>query len=241
MTANTTANSPAATDARTLVLWDIDLTLIDARGLGHGWYRTALRSVAGLDLVHLPSFPGRTERAITLELLRMHDLEPSEELIARLHAELIDVATREHGLLPSRGKALPGAVAALEALARQENVVQSLVTGNLVEIARHKLAAFGLDGHVDFEIGGYGSVSEHRPALVLDAVRRATAKHGGEFTAVVIGDTPLDVEAALHHNAFAIGVATGRSSVADLRAAGAHVALEDLSDTDAVLSAILQR
>lgn len=223
----------------TLVLWDIDLTLIDVRGLGHDWYRTALRATSGLDLVHVPSFPGRTERAITRELLTAHDLEPTEELVARLHAELIDVATRERDLLPTRGHALPGALAALKALGAQEDVVQSLVTGNLVEIARYKLAAFGLDEHLDFEIGGYGSVSEHRPALVLEAVRLATAKHTREFRPVVIGDTPHDVDAALHHGAVAIGVATGRSDVAELREAGAHVVLEDLSDTAAVLAAVL--
>ncbi|ONI88403.1 haloacid dehalogenase [Saccharothrix sp. ALI-22-I] len=225
----------------TLVLWDIDLTLIDARGLGHEWYRTALRAAAGLDLVHTPSFPGRTERAITLELLAAHDLEPTEELVTRLHAELIDVATRERELLPSRGHALPGASAALAALAARENVVQSLVTGNLVEIARFKLAAFGLDEHVDFEIGGYGSVSEHRPELVLEAVRLASAKHTRDFRSVVIGDTPHDVDAALHHGAVAIGVATGRSSSDELREAGAHIVLTDLSDTAAVLAAVLDQ
>ncbi|MEV8440908.1 haloacid dehalogenase-like hydrolase [Actinosynnema sp. NPDC051121] len=225
----------------TLVLWDIDLTLIDARGLGHDWYRTALRAVAGLDLVHVPSFPGRTERAITRDLLTAHDLEPTEELVARLHAELIDVATRERDLLPTRGRALPGAMAALKALAERADVVQSLVTGNLVEIARYKLAAFGLDEHLDFDIGGYGSVSEHRPELVLEAVRLATAKHTREFRPVVIGDTPLDVDAALRHGAVAVGVATGRSSVAELRDAGAHVVLDDLSDTAAVLAAVSTR
>jgi phosphoglycolate phosphatase-like HAD superfamily hydrolase len=56
---------------------------------------------------------------------------------------------------------------------------------------------------------------------------------------VVIGDTPHDVDAALHHGAVAIGVATGRSSAAELREAGAHVVLTDLSDTAAVLAAVL--
>lgn len=223
-----------------LVLWDIDLTLIDARGLGHTWYRTALQAVTGLELVHVPSFSGRTERAITLELLALHDLKATDEMVDRLHEELVAVATREAHLLPTHGHALPGAAAVLAALAR-ERVVQSLVTGNLVEIARFKLAAFGLDTHLDFEIGGYGTVSEHRPELVLEAVRLANAKHGKDFSAVVIGDTPHDVDAALHHGALAIGVATGRSSVEELEDAGAHVVLEDLSDTEAVLSAILRR
>ncbi|MFI9817518.1 HAD family hydrolase [Saccharothrix variisporea] len=225
----------------TLVLWDIDLTLIDARGLGHTWYRTALEAVTGLELVHVPSFPGRTERAITLELLALHDVEPTDEMVDRLHEELVAVATREAHLLPTHGHALPGAAEVLAALAAEEDVVQSLVTGNLVEVARFKLAAFGLDTHLDFEIGGYGTVSEHRPELVLEAVRLANAKHGKEFSAVVIGDTPHDVDAALHHGALAIGVATGRSSVRELEDAGAHVVLKDLSDTSAVLSAILRR
>ncbi|GGP48321.1 HAD family hydrolase [Saccharothrix coeruleofusca] len=226
---------------RTLVLWDIDLTLVDARGLGRGWYRTALLAAAGLEMVHTPSFAGRTERAITAELLTAHGLEPTEELVTKLHAELIAIAGAEHALLARRGRALPGAAEALAALAARGDVVQSLVTGNLVEIARYKLAAFGLDTHLDWEIGGYGSVSEHRPALVAEAVRLASAKHGlTPSSVVVIGDTPHDVDAALHHGHVAIGVATGRSSARELREAGAHVVLDDLSDTPAVVAAVLR-
>lgn len=228
---------------KTLVLWDIDLTLVDVRGIGHDWYRTALNSATGMELRQVPSFPGRTERAITMELLVAHDIEPTEELIGRLHAELVEAADREHPLLAQRGHALPGSAEALAALGARSDVVQSLVTGNLVEIARYKLAAFGLDTHVDFEIGGYGTVSEHRPELVTEAMRLATAKHGADFPperVVVIGDTPHDVAAALHHGAIAIGVATGRSTEAELREAGAHTVLTDLSDTDAVLAAVLR-
>ncbi|MFD7656440.1 HAD family hydrolase [Actinosynnema sp. NPDC059797] len=223
----------------TLVLWDIDRTLVDAGRIGVDWYRAALRAAAGLDLARTPPFGGRTERWITLELLSLHDLVPTEELVARMHVELVAAATREHALLPDRGRALPGARAAVEALARRDDVVQSLVTGNLPEIARFKLAAFGLDEHLDFEIGGYGQLSEHRPELVLEAVRLATAKHAREFRTVVVGDTPHDVEAALSHDAVAVGVATGRSSAEELREAGAHTVLADLSDTEAVLAAVL--
>lgn len=225
----------------TLVLWDIDRTLIDAGGLGVEWYRTALRAAAGLDLVRTPPFGGRTERWITLRLLTLHDLEPSEELVSRMHAELVAAAAREHVLLPDHGRALPGALAAVEALARRDDVVQSLVTGNLPEIARFKLAAFGLDTHLDFEIGGYGQLSEHRPELVLEAVRLARAKHAREFRTVVVGDTPHDVDAALRHGAVAVGVATGRCGAEELREAGAHVVLGDLADTAAVLDAVLGR
>ncbi|MFC6092902.1 HAD family hydrolase [Saccharothrix lopnurensis] len=225
----------------TLVLWDIDRTLVDAGPVGVDWYRAALRAATGLDLARTPPFGGRTERWITLELLALHDLAPTEELVARLHVELVAAAGREHARLPELGRALPGARAAVEALARRDDVVQSLVTGNLPEIARFKLAAFDLDRHLDLEVGGYGQLSEHRPELVLEAVRLATAKHAREFRAAVVGDTPHDVEAALRHGAVAVGVATGRSSAEELREAGAHTVLADLSDTAAVLAAVLDR
>ena len=56
---------------------------------------------------------------------------------------------------------------------------------------------------------------------------------------MVIGDTPLDIEAALAAGARAVGVATGRYPAAELPAAGAHAVLPDLTDTDAVLQALL--
>lgn len=65
-----------------------------------------------------------------------------------------------------------------------------------------------------------------------------TADFGGTAT-VLVGDTPLDIEAALNTGARAVGVATGRYSAAELAAAGAHAVLPDLTDTAQVVTAIL--
>jgi phosphoglycolate phosphatase-like HAD superfamily hydrolase len=131
----------------------------------------------------------------------------------------------------------------IAALASRDDVVQSLVTGNLIEVADVKLAPFGLLDHIDLAIGGYGSLSAERSDLVLAAMQLAAEKHGGfePTSVVVIGDTPNDVRAALRHGAVAIGVATGRHSLAHLREAGAHAVFRDLSDTEKVLSAVLNR
>jgi phosphoglycolate phosphatase len=226
-----------------LVLWDIDLTLVDLRGLGGAWYTSALATVTGVVLDEMPPFPGRTERAITSELLAAHGIEPTEELIQRIWAELETQSRRSLPTLADHGHALPGAATALSTMAGHGGIVQTLVTGNLPEVALHKLSAFDLHEHVDFEIGGYGSLSEFRPALVEHAVARAAGKHGVPFapeSVVAIGDTPHDVYAALHHGMIAIGVATGRHTEAELRDSGAHTVLPDLADTPAVLAAVLR-
>ncbi|QWF83075.1 HAD family hydrolase [Amycolatopsis sp. CA-230715] len=225
-----------------LVLWDIDLTLVDLRGLGGALYRGALANVAGIELREMPKFPGRTEVGISTELLRMHGVDPAPETLRKLWAELVLLSEKELPTMAGRGSALPGAAATLSTVAGQDGVVQSLVTGNLPEIARHKLTAFGLDEHIDFAIGGYGSSSGHRPDLVRDAVRKASEKHDARFApeaVVVVGDTPLDIEAGLEHDATTVGVLTGHHTEEELRAAGAHAVLADLSHTPTVLEVLL--
>ena len=73
------------------------------------------------------------------------------------------------------------------------------------------------------------------------ASRRAAARRSPPRDAVVIGDTPLDVGCAAHVGARSLAVATGSHSVEELRAAGADVVLQDLSDTDAVLALRIDR
>jgi phosphoglycolate phosphatase len=142
-----------------------------------------------------------------------------------------------------RGRALPGAAAALAALAaRRRAAVQSVLTGNVRPLAEAKLGALGLTGYLDLEIGAYGDHHENRAELVHLARRNAARAHRGDFggdATVVVGDTPLDVSAAQAAGARAVAVATGTSSAADLAAAGADAVLADLSDTGAVLTAIL--
>ncbi len=122
------------------------------------------------------------------------------------------------------------------------DVVQALLTGNIRALAEVKLAALGLSGHLDFDVGAYGDVHEVRSELVGPARRKAALAYGADFggeATVLVGDTPLDIEAALVTGARAVGVATGHFSVAELNAAGAHAVLPDLTDTGRVLAAVL--
>jgi phosphoglycolate phosphatase len=122
---------------------------------------------------------------------------------------------------------------------------QSVLTGNIRSVAEVKLAALGLREWLDLCIGAYGDDHEDRTELVHVARRRAAAVHGrsaaefGGTATVVIGDTPLDISAALAAGARAVGVATGSYSADDLAVAGADAVLPDLTDTVAVLRTLL--
>jgi len=221
------------------VLWDIDLTLVDYSGIGRRWYADALSAVVGVPLKHLPSFPGRTERSLAREFLAAHDSSQSDEQVERFFAALTEQAEQDRPDLPTLGRALAGAPEILAELAVREGVVQSLVTGNLPVLANYKLAAFDLHHHIDFETAGYGSLSEHRHDLVAAAITQSSAKHGEFDSVVVVGDTPHDVAAGLHHGTTTVGVATGRFTATELAESGAHVTLPDLADTPTVVRALL--
>jgi phosphoglycolate phosphatase len=233
-------------DVRLLVLWDVDYTLLAADGVGRELYETALDEMYGLPLtVPLRSFAGRTDSAIALELLTVAGLPDPGQEVQPFQAFLAARADQVEADVRSRGRVMPGAAEALAAMAAARpdgEVIQSLLTGNLPELARAKLTALDLTEHVDLTIGAYGDVSAIRADLVHVARRNAAARHGGEFTGratILVGDTPDDIGAALATGASAVGVASGSFSARQLADAGAHVVLPDLADTGAVVATIL--
>jgi phosphoglycolate phosphatase-like HAD superfamily hydrolase len=194
---------------------------------------------------------GRTDRAIAREVLALagldgHDgMDGLDQQLLVFQAALNDTAPAFAARARQVVTALPGASAALAGLATLalgQGPVQSLLTGNIRPMAEIKLAAAGLTRHLDLEVGSYGDLHEIRAELVAPARAAAAAAYGQDFggtATVLIGDTPLDVAAALATGARAVGVATGHFSTADLAAAGAHAVLPDLTGTAAVVSAIL--
>lgn len=224
---------------RPLVLWDIDGTLVATAPHGRDAFADAYEAVTGRAAEGLVSMAGRTDLEIAHEILERHGIEATDDLLERFGRELHASLRRRADRIPVDGHAKPGAAAAITALAREPDVVQSLLTGNIAPNALIKLEAFGLADHLDFEIGAYGSDHRMRPELVAIAVSKARAKHGGEFAPVLIGDTPLDIAAAKASGARAVAVATGPFGAGDLHEADA--VLEDLSDTAAALDAILSR
>jgi phosphoglycolate phosphatase len=227
--------------ATTLVLWDIDHTLIETRGVGGEVYSEAFRKVTGHDLEMMPELAGRTEPVIFRDALKANGITASEGLYPEFAAEQARGYVDHLDDLRRRGRALPGAAEALRELSRREDVTQSVLTGNTRPSAEIKLRAFDLDRYLDFGIGAYGTDVDTRADLVKIARQRAEKAYGlnfGNDATVLIGDTPNDVAAALASGARIIAVATGRDSAAALADAGAPAVLSDLTDTSAILEAI---
>jgi phosphoglycolate phosphatase-like HAD superfamily hydrolase len=223
-----------------LVLWDIDRTLVAVTA---NYFLPALSAATGRQLRDAPEMGGRTDRAIISRVLALQGIAVTEELLEACYAGLAAAAHERAAEMRENGQALPGAAAALAAMAGFPGVVQTVVTGNIAPVARQKLSLFELAHHIDFEIGGYGSESLDRREMVGLARERAQRKHGRRIAAgsvVVVGDTPHDIAGARESGVIAVGVASGSSKAEDLWAAGAHAVLPSLADTSAVVAAIMR-
>ena len=215
---------------RTILLFDIDGTLVSAGGAG----RRAVVRIFGAhfarpEIFDGVRFHGMTDRAIIRGGLERLGLPADEAAIDGLCAKYLAALAIE--IPRSEGfRVLPGVTTLLEALAGRAHVAVGLGTGNLREGARIKLEHAGLFQH--FAFGGFGCDAEDRAALLRVGVARG-ARHLGApadtCRIVVIGDTPKDVAAARAIGAESLTVETSGSPVPELMAAGATWAFPDLA------------
>ena len=229
--------------ARRVVLFDIDGTILWSDGAGRRAVFQSLEEHFGKTGPGEHRFDGKTDPQIVRELMRHAgladaDIDARIEVVLERYLALLrqELDTPEHGR-----HVFPGVHELLDALESRDDVVVGLLTGNIHPGAHAKLSAVGIDPE-RFVIGAFGSDHHDRPELPEIARRRAERLLGHPVSGrdiVVIGDTPADVACGVSIGARAIGVATGRYSVEELRACGAAAVFSDLSDTAAVVRAIL--
>ena len=217
-------------------MWDVDYTLLRGGGVAARAWQAAFTAVTGMSWRASPNFGGRTDLEVCAETFAAHGVtDCTPELFFARYVE--EVHVNRH-LFAEQGALMPGVRAVLDRLSAHPGVVQTLVTGNVPEVAAAKVAAFALADVFDTEVGGYGTDDSVRATLVRRSLARAEAKYAQRFQPVVIGDTVHDITAALANDAIAVGVATGSTSMAALVEAGAHAVFPDLSDVDAVVRAV---
>ena len=224
-----------------LVLWDVDGTLVDTAPHGREAFADAFGALFGRAPERLPDMSGRTDQEIAVDLLDSNGVDDAERRLPDFLEAFASAFGEREPTISADGRVLPGARAAIAALAREPAVVQSLLTGNIEANAALKLATLGIGEGLDLAIGGYGSDGRRRPDLVAVARRKAEAKYGVDVApeqTVLVGDTPLDVAAAREAGARSVAVAGGHTGREELAAARPDALLDDLCDTDAVVAAV---
>jgi phosphoglycolate phosphatase len=224
-----------------LVLFDIDGTLLLTGGAGVRAMTRAFEATFGIrDAFEGIPVAGRTDTYLLSQALRRSDTPDSPENHERFRGAYVALLAGEI-LQPGHGRRglMPGVEALLAAMRQRQEFHIALLTGNYEHAAQIKLRHFNVATYFDW--GVFGEESADRNELGRIAMTRAAERSvpaRARAQAVVIGDTPHDVECAHAAGLRALAVATGSYSVSELEVAGADVVLADLSDVDGVLAIV---
>ncbi len=218
------------------VLFDIDGTLLLTAGAGQQAFAAAFAELFDITEISIDvPFAGRSDRAIALELMQVHGVEPSAE---HWHQFVASYLKQLETMLPQcDGQVMPGVVPLLEAIGQIDHALLGLLTGNLKSGATRKLAHYGLADH--FAFGGFGDLWNDRDDIASEAYEQARFHARGNLAGVmVIGDTIHDIRCARSIGACAVAVPTGNTSANELREHSPDLLVANLTDIEPLLERI---
>ncbi len=231
-----------------LLLFDLDGTLIEwgdpvhLDAIDHSVH-TLFPACSGVSVRQI-EFDGRVQRRMVRELLARAGLDgsiPPEELEPAFAVAGERYARHWEERNDMVRDPLPGVHALLERLAGDDRFALAIITGTASRIAEVKLRRHRLDRF--FPTGAFGDEVEDRVELVRLAISRAERHYGTSFPPgriAALGDTPHDIACGHACGTTGLGIATGRHSVETLAASGADAVVPDLTDTGAVVRALLR-
>ncbi len=213
------------------IFFDIDGTLLYARGAGRKAFRQAFDEALGWDqgVEHI-NFYGATDLDVFRRIAgdRGETSTPEMESAfferpgARLDEHMVQTPPE---IFPNIGRIVPH-------LSSHWNL--GIVTGNIEVTAKLKLKHAGLLDY--FEPNGFGCGCDHPDRVEI--ARIALERAGNPERTVLIGDTPRDVEAAKANGMVSIAVATGGFDFQALKKTGADFVFENLADTARLLTVL---
>lgn len=214
-----------------LFLFDIDGTLVNLTDVHVAAYQYAYQRITGTAVAResLVQRFGETEQQIHAEVFEEY------HLAKRLIGAVVDAYLRSllERLPTASIRPLPGVTEFLTAL-KKRGAACGIVTGNVEVTGRRILEQSGLLPF--FSAFGYGDGAAQRADIVRRAIE-AAKKHGCPFDRViVIGDSPMDIQAGKANSAFTVGVATGPFPPERLRAA--DLVLDSLEEYQKILERV---
>jgi phosphoglycolate phosphatase len=222
-----------------LILFDIDGTLTRTQN-GYMPFNEAIQKTFGISGDIRTVVPdGNTDPMIVKDIFVNANvaIEILDAEWPRFSANLRDCYKNAVDQGRTTVRALPGALALLQAISADKKFHSSVVTGNFEATAAVKLQAAGLASYLCR--GAYASDSQHRPDLPHIARMRWEETTGKTLLpehCVVIGDTPKDLAAARHNQMKCVLVGTGRYPLEELSYWKPEGCLPDMTDTDSILA-----
>jgi phosphoglycolate phosphatase len=221
-----------------VLFWDIDGTLLATGGAGMFAWNDAVKEQTGRDFDLKTSLrsAGFTDYQIgvrTFEYLGIPVTDERVDQLVRRYEELLPASLHRIA-----GRVLPNVRAILERLAADRPDVRSyLLTGNTAAGARAKLTHYGL-----WDLLSRGAFCVDATARAGIAARAlALARADGpvaDGSAIVIGDTPHDIECANAVGARTLVVATGGYALPELLALQPWYGCNELPGPDDFLALI---
>lgn len=213
-----------------LLLWDIDGTLLSAKGAGPMAFDRATIDHFGFEVpVGSVDWLGATDYSIAYALLE----KAGREATRNEAQELIDcyLSYLPEMLDATNARAIEGTHELLERYDKLDSVHQGLLTGNVRRGADIKLGYLGVDHF--FRFGAFADYSDERNDLSRYALELAREHLHSEWSAeqiYVIGDTPKDIECGKVIGAHTVAVATGHHTVDQLKVYEPSVVFESFAD-----------
>lgn len=214
------------------LLFDIDGTLLYAKGVGRPAFAKAFQQAYGVEAnFDNVSFVGATDTAVIRQMATALHITSTP-----MHEEAFYIAltkTLDDALAATTPHVYPGVKDFLQTLC-EHGFTLGIVTGNIRTTAWSKLLYAGLAPY--FTFSATSSDHYHRNEIAKIAQQRAHAL-GCEIKCL-IGDTPEDIKAAHALGVPALAVATGWLSSKFLLSEGADACLEDYSSLPHALSTL---
>ena len=206
---------------KALILWDVDGTLVEMGRGREDKHHRAIELISERSISKQIRRGGQTDFEIISELVRVNDIDPG---VIPSALDLLDKLTNDE-LQRQPLLATPNAKLTIDEFAKR-GYTNGLLTGNTRARAIAKLDSAGLIKQINQLYFYDGQLAQNRFQLgqyVSESLSRL-----GIHDVLIVGDTPLDIQASRSAGFSCVAVATGSFSSNDLASYDPDFLIQDL-------------
>ncbi len=224
--------------AKTLLLFDIDGTLVYSNKIDSQCFATTFESIYGRPFPSIDwrVYPHVTDHTIFNTVIReqfQRAVEPGE--IPHFQQQFVDLLLQKRNSNPEEFKEVPGAKAIIDRLMMEEQFTVGIATGGWERPARLKLQHVGIPEHR--LVLSAADEQVRREDILQKAINQTRAQHPGLERVVYLGDASWDVRTTRNMGIDFIGIRL-QGDLEVLQNLGAEVVLRDYRDYEALLAAV---